>query len=181
MNIQFGSNELTRASLCLTLTRTMALSSLHGAVAASFTESPACFTNLLKDLNLLSVMDRLKEMGFHTMADFAQSVELNPLIVSNAVFSEKIIWEIFRITSAEQEPQPEGIQLRKLYFKCALAVAGEEKRQWERGPGEHFRELHPSERAPLRQNLVARLKPLILKGRLEHAWCIENTFSKCSS
>ena len=69
----------------------MALSSLHGAVAASFTESPACFANLLKDFNLLSVMDRLKGMGFHTVADFAQSVELNPLVVSNEVFSEKIL------------------------------------------------------------------------------------------
>ena len=116
----------------------MALSSLHGAIAASFTESPACFENLLKDLNLLTVMDRLKAMGFHTMADFAQSVELNPLMVSNQVFTEKILWKIFRINSAEEEPQPEGIQLRKLYFKCALAVAGEENANGKEAPASTF-------------------------------------------
>ena len=65
-------------------------------------------------------------MRFHTMADFAHSLELNPLAVSNQDFTEHSIWKMYGIHIEAPEPQPTSMQLRKLFAKCALAVAGEE-------------------------------------------------------
>ena len=86
--------------------------------ATAFTESEACFDGLLKDLNLTRKKELLNNSGFRTIADFAHCVEINPLNVDNKRFSEEVLWKLFEINSADEEPE-DGNQFRKLFFKCS--------------------------------------------------------------